>query len=125
MKKFLFLILFIMSTIGNIVSLASTNNTSSNRDLPINLDIHQVKRNPSVKRAPGIIDIEVYYNENTHTIEILYDGESIGEVFIYLDDKIVGYSSDINTIISLPSENGNYKIEIITDYWIAIGYIEL
>lgn len=125
MKKFLFLILFVMSTIGNIVSLASTNNTSSNRDLPINLDIHQVKRNPSVKRTPGIIDIEVYYNENTNTIEILYDGESIGEVFIYLDDKIVGYSSDINTIISLPSENGNYKIEIITDYWIAIGYIEL
>ena len=55
---------------------------------------------------------------------ILYDGDATGEVFLYLNNNIIEYDSEINTSfqISIP---GLYKIEIIGETWIAQGYIQL
>ena len=75
-------------------------------------------------RAPMRINIEAYYNEVDGTLDICYDGEAVGEVFLYLDDTIVGYDSEINTSFPISSSD-LYKIEIISETWVATGYIQL
>lgn len=75
-------------------------------------------------RAPMLVDIEAYYNEEEGTLEICYDGEATGETFLYLNGNVVGYDSEINTSFQI-SSSGLYKIEIISENWIATGYIQL
>ncbi len=69
-------------------------------------------------------NIEAWYNAESNSINILYDGDATGEVFLYLNNNIIEYDSEINTSfqISIP---GLYKIEIIGETWIAQGYIQL
>lgn len=104
------------------IAQGSTGNSSSKR---VELEIRQTKETPShMHRAPVFIDIEAYYNEEEGTLEICYDGEASGETFLYLNGNVAGYDSEINTSFQI-STPGLYKIEIISEYWIATGYIEL
>ena len=57
-------------------------------------------------------------------MEICYDGETLGETFLYLNGNVAGYDSEINTSFQISSP-GLYKIEVISESWIAVGYIEL
>lgn len=123
MKKTLSLILVMMSVVFS--SLAQESN-SGKTETPIVLLPHPIDNSGSSARhrAPMRINIEAYYNEGNGTLNICYDGEAIGEVYLYLNNIIVGYDSDINTSFQI-STPGLYKIEIISEAWIAEGYIPL
>lgn len=96
-----------------------------NSSQTIRLEINQQTDTPTrVLRAPMRINIEAYYDTENHTIEICYNGEADGEVFLYLDENIIGYDSEINTSFQISSA-GYYRIEIISETWIAQGSIQL
>ncbi|WP_438589290.1 hypothetical protein [Duncaniella dubosii] len=89
------------------------------------LEYSQYTETSGRHRAPMRMDnIEAWYNAESNSINILYDGDATGEVFLYLNNNIIEYDSEINTSfqISIP---GLYKIEIIGETWIAQGYIQL
>lgn len=101
----------------------STGGTSSK---PIILDTHRIDNNGDSNRhrTPMYINIKAYYNTESRSINIWYDGEAYGEVFLYLNDNVVGYSSEINTTFQI-EEPGLYRIEILGESWIAEGSIQL
>lgn len=123
MKKFLSLILVMMAVTFPVIAQES-NSSSSTRT--VGLEVHKKDNSISstLHRAPMRINIEAYYNEENGTLDICYNGEAVGEVFLYLNDNIIGYDSELNTSfqISIP---GLYRIEIIGETWIAQGYIQL
>ena len=91
------------------------------------MDIHRKanpNKNTSVDRAPMYIDLEAFYDSESQTISVCYDGECEGEVYLYLNETVVGYDSEINTSFQISSP-GLYKIEVISESWIATGYIQL
>lgn len=91
------------------------------------MDIHRKanpNKNTSVDRAPMYIDLEAFYDSESQTINVCYDGEIEGEVYLYLNENVVGYDSEINTSFQISSP-GLYKIEVISESWIATGYIQL
>lgn len=91
----------------------------------IDLDFERLSgETPTIHRSPLRVYIHAYYEASTNTIEIIYDGETEGEVFLYLNDLIIDYDCNINTTFSLPLASGNYTIEIVTDSWTACGYLK-
>lgn len=122
MKKILSLILVMMAVTLPVIAQESTSSSSTRR---VGLEVTQTYGHPTTAhRAPMRINIEAYYNEENGTLDICYNGEAVGEVFLYLNDNIIGYDSELNTSfqISIP---GLYRIEIIGETWIAQGYIQL
>lgn len=98
---------------------------SSGKTRRVGLEISQTKQPATtVHRAPMRINVEAYYNEADGTLEVCYDGEASGEVFLYRDNSLIGYDSEINTSFQI-LESGNYKIEIVAECWIACGYIQI
>lgn len=122
MKRFLFLILVMMMLALHVIAAESKTGESSQS---IMLEIAQRNETSGRARAPMRISIEAFYNAETNSIDIIYDGEAEGEVFLYLNEDIVEYDSKINTSLHLPSSHGLYTIEIISETWIAQGYIQL
>lgn len=124
MKKILSLILVMMMFALHAMAEESKTSTSSQS---IMLEIAQYNDNESSGRfrAPMRIGIEAWYNAESNTIDITYDGEAEGEVFLYLNEDIVEYDSKINTSLHLPSSHGLFTIEIIGETWIAQGDIQL
>lgn len=120
MKKFFSLILVMIAFSLPLVAQGSSGASSTTR---VELEVQRKNNStPVVHRAPMSINIEVYYEEESGTLNICYDGESTGEIFLYLNDTVIGYDSDINTIFQI-SNSGLYKIEIISETWIATGYL--
>ncbi len=122
MKKILSLILVMMAIAFQSIAQEPKGNSSSQT---VKLELqHKTNTNPTVLRAPMRMDIEASYSAESHTIDIYYDGEAAGEVFLYLNENIIGYDSEINTSFQI-SAPGLYKIEIIGETWIATGYLQL
>ena len=122
MKKIISLFLLMISIALPSIAQQSSGHTS---DRPVSLEVRQTKGSGSrMHRAPMRINIEAYYNEVDGTLDICYDGEAVGEVYLYLNDTIVGYDSEINTSFPISSSD-LYKIEIISETWVATGYIQL
>lgn len=71
------------------------------------------------------INIEAWYISESNTIGILYDGDSEWNVLHYQDNNLILTDTQINTTMPIPDNNGNYRIEIIGDTWIAVGNIQL
>ncbi len=71
------------------------------------------------------IALNAYYDSESQTIEIIYNGESVGESFLYLNENIIGYNCDINTTFILPTPSGSYTIEVVTESWTAPGSLKL
>lgn len=118
MKKILSLILVMMA-----VTLPVIAQESSTRR--VGLEVRQTKETTThVHRAPIFINIEAYYSEDSKTLEVCYDGEAMGETYLYLNNNIIEYNSEINSSFQISSP-GIYEIEIIGDSWIATGYIQL
>ena len=91
------------------------------------MDIHRKanpNKNTSVDRAPVHIDLEAFYDSESQTISVCYDGKGDGDVYLFLDENIVGYDSEINTSFQISSP-GLYKIEVISEVWIATGYLKI
>lgn len=122
MKKILTLIFVIMSIV--LPAIAQNSQEKSNSKV-IELDFRNQTQKPSMLRMPMRVDIEASYEMESHTIEIIYDGCAAGEVFLYLNDTVIGYDSNINTSLQIPSIPGLYRIEIVSESWIAQGYIQL
>lgn len=126
MKRLLILFLVCFPLIASVDTYASDDTPDSDTT---EVEIEVISTDSGTKgdrpRAPRYIDIEVFYCERANLIIINYRGEDNGEVYIYKDNIIVGYSSEINTSILLPADKGTYKIEIITDTWIASGYLDI
>lgn len=129
MKKLLFLIITVMMLAAQAVAQETpkTNTsspTTSSKD--IKLEIAQYNNDTTGRhRIQMRVNLEAFYNEESNTIDILYDGDADGEVFLYLNGDIMDYSSEINTSLELPATSGIYRIEIISQTWIAEGYIHL
>ena len=122
MKKFLSLILVMIAVTLPVFAQESTSSSSTRR---VGLEVRQTQETATtVHRAPMRINIEAFYNEGSGTLDICYNGEAIGEVFLYLNDKIIGYDSELNTSFQI-STPGLYRIEIIGETWIAQGYIQI
>ncbi len=122
MKKILSLILVMMAVTLPVIAQESSSSSSTRR---VGLEVTQTYGRPTTAhRAPMRINIEAYYNEVDGTLEICYDGDTIGETYLYLNGNLIGYDSEINTSFPIPG-NGNYKIEIITSDWIALGSLQI
>lgn len=122
MKKILSLILVMMAVTLPVIAQESSSSSSTKR---VGLEVTQTYGRPTTAhRAPMRINIEAYYNEGNGTLDICYDGEASGEVYLYINDTIVGYDSELNTSFQI-STPGLYRIEIISETWIAQGYIQL
>lgn len=122
MKKFLSLILVMIAVTLPVFAQESTSSSSTRR---VGLEVRQTQETATtVHRAPMRINIEAFYNEGSGTLDICYNDEAIGEVFLYLNDNIIGYDSELNTSFQI-STPGLYRIEIIGETWIAQGYIQI
>lgn len=116
--------LFIASILVSLTVFAHDETPSCSHE--IDLDFERLSgETPTVHRAPLHVYIHAYYDASTNTIEIIYDGETEGEVYIYLNDMLIDYDSNIHTTFNLPAASGNYTIEIITDSWTAYGYLKI
>jgi hypothetical protein len=91
----------------------------------IRLEVAQNNETTGRHRVPMHINIAAWYNEESKSIDIAYDGEDDGEVYLYMNDNIIGYDSTINTSLQLPASSGLYKIQIIGETWIAQGYVQM
>lgn len=122
MKRLVFL--FFAFTLMSISS--SAQNEIGNKSHSVGLDFDYLGDGSStVHRAPICVNIDTYYNASSNVIEISYAGDVEGEVFLYLNECLIDHDCQINTSFQLPTTLGLYRIEIITDNWIAQGYLEL
>lgn len=121
MKRILLLLFLIVTTV--IIPFAQNSKENSNSK-PIRLEARGNETKSTVHRAPMYINIKAYYDAETNKISIIYDGEKSGEVFLYLNGNVIDYDSELNTSFQI-SECGLYKIEIISDSWIAEGFLRL
>lgn len=123
MKKLLSLIIVMMMLAFQAVAQESQTNISSQG---IMLEMAQYNNgNNGVHRAPMRMNIEVFYNADYNTIDISYDGDATGEVYLYFNGNAIEYSPELNTSLQVPSIPGLYKIEIVGESWVAQGYLQL
>ncbi len=122
MKKILTFIFVIASFAFQAIAQDSKTDTSSQG---IKLEIAQYNE-PSVRhRAPKRVSIMAWYNAQSNSIDISYNGLADGEVYLYMNGDIIGYDSIINTSLPLPSDRGLFQIEIVSDTWTAYGLLQL
>lgn len=108
-----------------VLPIAAQESTSGSSTVRVGLEVTQTQEKATtVHRAPMRINVEAYYDVVSNTLEICYNGESDGEVYLYLNGNIIDYSSEINTSFQI-SNPGHYKVEIIGETWIAQGYIQI
>lgn len=122
MKKIIAIILLLLTLECQV--LAQDKNSAPSQTV----GLHFILKTPApsnVHRAPVNININTSYNAENNSIDISYVGEDDGEIFIYMNDDIVGYSSELNTSIQLPSSTGHYRLEIVSETWIAQGHLQL
>ena len=95
MKRILSFILVMITLALPSIAKESNENSSTQQG---ELEVRRTNNSAHpVHRAPMRINIDVYYNNEKETLEICYDGEATGEVFLYLNENIIGYDSDITT----------------------------
>lgn len=122
MNKFLSLIL---ALITSTLPLVAEDNSNEPPSQPVEFEVRpQQGTSTPVHRIPARINIQAYYNVEEDTLEVYYDGEAVGETFLYLNGNIIGYDSEINTSFPIATP-GRYKIEIGSDSWTAIGFLQL
>lgn len=117
-------LLFLISTITFSMNCQLSNGNSSRRQIV--LESHPIDNNSNHKihRLPLRINIEAYYDIESNSIDIIYNGELTGEVFLYVNDIFADYNGEINSSF-LVRTTGIYKIEIHTETWIATGQIQI
>lgn len=100
------------------VTAQSPEDTSSQK---IEIEIQQGNNTASLERASVFVNLDVYYNPTTQHLTVLYDGFDSGEVYIYSNGSMIGYSPEINCNITIPNKMGLCEIVIITEFWTAQG----
>lgn len=78
-----------------------------------------------INRAPMRIPIDVMYDSDMHTIEIVGNDVIEAQVYLYTSTgDIVDYSASVNTVFYIPTP-GIYVILIQGDSWYAEGEVEM
>lgn len=122
MRRLLSLIFAIMAIAFH--SVAETK-TEENSTKDIILEYSQYSDDNKPHRAPMRISIEAYYETSTNSIVIYTNSNTEGEVFLYQNGIEIGYDSQINTTLSIPTLPGTYVLEIVGGSWIAKGTLTL
>lgn len=120
MKKFLLIIGVLIS-----ISLQMVASKSS-----VYMDIYKRGRSDkstTVRRSPIQLPIEVFYDSETHQIEVTGDDEVSAQVFVCDESgNTLDYSPCINTVLDVPSTyDGLIIIRIEGEDWIATGKIAI
>lgn len=94
------------------------------------MEYHQLgygNNSTKVCRSPLRLPIDVFYNNDTHQIEVTSDDEVSAQVFLCDENgNTLDYSPSINAVLDVPSNyNGLIIIRIEGDDWIAIGKIAI
>lgn len=122
MNKFLSLIL---ALITSTLPLVAEDNSNEPPSQPVEFEVRKKQGTTTpAHRIPARINIQAYYNVEEGTLEVYYDGEAVGETFLFLNGNIIGYDSEISTSFPIAAP-GRYKIEIVSDSWTAIGFLQL
>lgn len=119
MRKIILIFTAIMALFPSMIAWPAEDKPSS--EVP--LKYYKKGNQDKVERSIFRLDISVTYDSETHLLKVNAD-EIEAEVFLYLNDNIVGYSSEINTTFRI-EEPGIYRIEILGESWIAEGSIQL
>lgn len=79
------------------------------------------------KRIPVRLPIEVFYDDETHQVEVVGDEDVTAQVFLCdQSGNALGYSPCINTVLDVPYDhNGILIIRVENEEWIATGKITL
>lgn len=120
MKKFLLII-------GVIISMVTQASASKN---DVYMTIYRkghVEKNTTVHRSPMLLPIDVFYDNETHQIEIVGDEELAAQVFLCDENgNTLDYSPCINAVMDIPSNySGLIIIRIEGEDWIATGKIAI
>lgn len=96
----------------------------------VGMEYHQLgygNNSTKVRRSPLRLPIDVFYNNDTHQIEVTSDDEVSAQVFLCDENgNTLDYSPSINAVLDVPSNyNGPIIIRIEGDDWIAIGKIAI
>lgn len=121
MQKFLsILIMMLGMTIQSFAQ--ESNDNSPSRNIP--LEYRAIDNASKVHRMPMLMPVTVTYNMDSGYIDITNKECVSGEVYLYHNGVIIGYSSVITTSFSLTMSSGLYTVEIITNKWTAEGYLQ-
>ena len=83
------------------------------------------KKDTEVNRTPMKLPIEVIYDSDVHTIEVIGNGSLEAEVFLYnINGTLESYSPILNTDFTVLNL-GTYSIQIQGDGWYAEGEVEI
>lgn len=122
LRSILSLIIAILASSLPMMGQQASTNSSKRR---VGLEVRQTQGKPTtVHRIPMLVNIEAYYNEEDNTLEVHYDGVEAGEVFLYLNNNLIGYDSEINSSFTI-YDGGIYRLAIISENWIAEGELKL
>lgn len=75
------------------------------------------------QRIPLHLPLEVVYNDDEQTVEVIADETLHANVYLYYNDELVDSSYEINCSFTLPYTQGPYTILIDSENWIAEAYI--
>lgn len=119
MRKIILIFIAIMALFPSVMAWSAEDKPSSEVPLKYYKKGHDTK----VERSIFRLDISVTYHSETHLLEVNAD-DIEAEVFLYLNDNVVGYNSEINTTFQI-EEPGIYRIEILGESWIAEGSLQV
>ncbi len=87
----------------------------------------QGTQSTTVRRSPMQFPIDVFYDNETHQIEIVGDEELAAQVFLCDENgNTLDYSHCINAVLDIPSNySGLIIIRIEGEDWIATGKIAI
>lgn len=96
----------------------------------VGMEYHQIgygNKSTTVRRSPLRLPIDVYYNTETHQIEVVGDEELAAQVFLCDENgNTLDYSPYINAVLNVSSNyNGLIIIRIEGEDWIATGKIAI
>ena len=122
MKQIYLMLIVLVTTVLPGFAEGSSNGTS----IPIIMEKHPKDHlsGPPVHRLPDNLEVTAFYDPGTGCINIETNSESEGVVYLHRNNVVIGYSHEINTSFPV-SASGLYKIEIVTEGWLAVGYLQL
>lgn len=96
----------------------------------VGMEYHQLgygNKSTTVRRSPMQFPIDVFYDNETHQIEIVGDEELAAQVFLCDENgNALDYSPCINAVLDIPSNySGLIIIRIEGEDWIATGKIAI
>ncbi len=123
MKRVTFFLTLLLSTF--VLCAQSGQETTSKQN--VGLEFHTSGNPDRIHRTPMRLDIEVVYDTENTTVEVISYDSLIGEVYLIdnTNNSVVDYSTSINTTLSVPTNYSSYTIKIVGENWYAIGILNL